>query len=108
MKSDIITIDNQGNGFENALRESKKVAEYRELGEKETMRLQLFTEEMLSMVHSVTGEMKGSFWIESEQNRFELNLTTKTVLDKEKRHLLISSSMLSSSSSLARSIITSR
>ena len=91
MKSDIITIDNQGNGFENALRESKKVAEYRELGEKETMRLQLFTEEMLSMVHSVTGEMKGSFWIESELNRFELNLTTKTVLDKEKRHLLISS-----------------
>ena len=91
MKSDIITIDNQGNGFENALRETKKAAEYRELSEKETMRLQLFTEEMLSMAHSVTGDMQGSFWIENEGKKFELNLTTNTVLDKEERRLLISS-----------------
>ena len=89
MKSDIILIDNRGSGFKDALKETQKVAEYRGLGQKEYLRLQLITEEMLSMVRSVTGEMKAEFCIEAEGKKFDLLLAAKTVLDKEKRRLLI-------------------
>ena len=92
MKSDVILIDNQGNGFGEAVQQTKKVAEYRGISPKETMHLQLMAEEMLSMARSVTGEMQASFWIESEGHEFELHMTTKTVMDKEKRYLLLSSS----------------
>ena len=91
MKSDIIVIDNQGKGFRDAVEETKKVAQYRNLGHKETVQLQLMAEEMLSMARSVTGEMKASFWLESTEKAFELHMATKAVLDKEKRYQLISS-----------------
>ena len=90
MKSDIILIDNQGNGFADALEETKKVASYTGLEPKKTTRLQLMTEEMLSLARSVTGEMQASFWLESEESRFDLHMATKTVMDKEKRYLLLS------------------
>lgn len=89
MKSDVILIDNRGGGFSEALKETQKVAEYQGLEPKETVRLQLFTEEMLSMVRSVTGEMKAEFCIAAEGKKFDLYVTTKAVLDKEKRRLLI-------------------
>jgi len=90
MKSDIIAIDNQSNGFNNAVEETKKVAAYQNLSHKDAICLQLCAEEMLSMARSITGEMKASFWIENEGKRFELHMSTKPVLDKEKRWQLIS------------------
>ena len=68
MESDIIQIDNLGNGFEQAVEETKRVAQFRGLDHKNSLRLQLCTEEMLSMAHTVTGEMQASFWLESEGN----------------------------------------
>ena len=91
MESDIIQIDNLGNGFEQAVEETKRVAQFRGLDHKNSLRLQLCTEEMLSMAHTVTGEMQASFWLESEGNCFALHMTTNTVMDKMKRSLLISS-----------------
>ena len=92
MKSDVIMIDKSGAGFENAVAETRKVAEYQGLSGKDVLHLELMTEEMLSLVRSVTGEMQASFWIETEAKQYDLHLTTKTVMDKEKRSLLISSS----------------
>ena len=91
MRSDIILIDNQGNGFTEALEETKKVAAYTGLESKKTIRLQLMTEEMLSLARSVTGEMRASFWLESDGSQFDLHMATKTVMDKEKRYHLLSS-----------------
>ena len=91
MKSDVIVIDNAGKGFEKAVVETRKVAGYQGLSGKDVLHLELMTEEMLSLVRSVTGEMQASFWIETEGTQFVLHLTTKTVMDKEKRYLLISS-----------------
>lgn len=91
MKSDIIQIDNQGNGFDLAVEETKRIAQFQGLNQKEALRLQLCAEEMLSMARSVTGELQASFWLECEGKSFALNLTTKTVMDKEKRYQLISS-----------------
>ena len=92
MKSDVIVIDNSGKGFEKAVCETGKVAGYQELTGKDVLHLKLMTEEMLSLVRSVTGEMQASFWIETEGARCDLHVTTETVMDKEKRYLLISSS----------------
>ena len=92
MKSDVIRIDNQGNGFEAAVDETSKVAAYRGLKQQDSVRLQVIAQEMLSMARSVTGEMKASFWIEAEDTSFELHLATETVMDKEKRAMLISAS----------------
>ena len=91
MKSDIIRIDNCGNGFADALTETEKTAQYRELNHKETLQLRLCTEELLSLAHSVTGEMEATFWLESEAKAFTLHLSTKTVMDREKRSNLLAS-----------------
>ena len=92
MKSDVVIIDNAGNGFGSAIEVTKRLAEFNGLKESDAIHLQLFAEEMLSMARSITGELKASFWIENEGHNYELNMTTDTVMDKEKRDLLISAS----------------
>lgn len=93
MKSDVILIDNQGNGFEQSVAETQKVADYKELSHKESLHLQLCAEEMLSLVKSVTGELKASFWIESEEGKtFRLHVSANANLDKEKRAQLLGTS----------------
>ena len=92
MRSDCITIDNKGNGFEAALSQAEAVAEFRELDEKQTLQLRILTEELMGMVRSITGEMAGTFWIDSEDKAFTLHLSTKTRMDAVKRFQLVSAS----------------
>ena len=89
MKTDIITIDNKGNGAEAAQAQVTMAARARELNEKETLQLSILTEELLGLARSVTGELAASFWIESEAKRFSLHLCTKTKMDASKRYLLM-------------------
>ena len=89
MKSDIVLINNSGMGFENAVIQSKKAAAYEGLDDLQTIHLQVLTEEMLSLARSITGQMDASFWIELENGRADLHMTTKAVLDREKRAQLI-------------------
>jgi len=89
MKSDVILIDNHGSGFSEAVNAAKQIARFKGLGEKETLRLQLLAEELLSMARSVTGEMQASFWLECEENTYELHMTTEAVLGREMRSNLI-------------------
>ena len=91
MKTEVIKIDNQGNGFKEAIEETRKLAACQNLNEEETLQLDHITEETLSLIRSVTGEIQASFWIESEGKSFCLHVTTKTSMDKEKRNRLISS-----------------
>lgn len=90
MKSEIITIDNHENGFSEAVKEAQKVAAYTELNAKDSLHLQLCTEEVLSLVRSITGEIKASFWIETAGPQYDLHVSTKTAMDMEKRNLLLS------------------
>ena len=92
MRSDVIRIDNRGNGFEKAIEQTKKVAQYVGLSELDTIRLQVLTEEMLSLARSITGEMRASFWIEMENMEATLHMSTRTDLDKAERAELIASS----------------
>ena len=92
MKSETITIDNTGSGFTEALKQVENIGTSNELSHKNQIHLLLLTEEMLSLARSITGEMKASFWIENEGKNFELHMTTKTIMDAEKRALFIESS----------------
>ena len=92
LKSDLILIDNKGNGLEEALAQTEEVAKFRGLSDKEAVQLRLITEELMGLARSVTGELAASFWIESENKAFTLHLSTKTVMDATKRYQLISSS----------------
>ena len=89
MISDIITIDNQGRGFDNALEEAGRVAAYAGLDQKNTTRLNLLTHEMLSLARSITGELQADFWIEKVEEQFNLHMTTEIAMDAEKREMLI-------------------
>ena len=89
MKSDVIWIDNHGNGFRGAAEEAGRIAKSCSLSRKNTIRLQLMTEEMLAMARSVTKEMTASFWIEYEGPVYDLHMTTRTWMNKEKRKKLI-------------------
>ena len=89
MKSETITIDNTGSGFTEALKQVENIGTSNELSHKNQIHLLLLTEEMLSLARSITGEMKASFWIENEGSYYELHMTTKTIMDAEKRFLLI-------------------
>ena len=91
MKSDVIKIDNSGNGFQDALIQTTKSAQFRNLSHKETLQLRLCAEEKLSLARSVTGEMQASFWVESAGKQFDMHLSTKTVMDREKRENLLAS-----------------
>ena len=91
MKTAVIDIDNRGNGFRDALEEAGRMAECNALSKENSLRLQLFTEEMLNMIRAVAGDLKASFWIEREGNRYDLILTAKTVMNRRKRELLIAS-----------------
>ena len=61
MKSDIIHIDNRGVGFDAALAQTEKVAQFRELGEKETLRLRICAEEMLGYLPTMDDYDRGSY-----------------------------------------------
>ena len=89
MKSDVISITNRGDGFEQALEETRKVSAYKGLGKKDSMHMLLFTEEMLSMARIISGDVTASFWIETEGNTFDLHMTANTMLDKKKRAQLL-------------------
>lgn len=92
MKSNVINIDGSGNGFREAVEQTGKTAAYAGLNQSESLDLQLLTEEMLSLVRSVTGEIDALFWLEGNGKAFDLHVSTKTVMDKEKRRQLIESS----------------
>lgn len=92
MRSDDIKIDNKGNGFSDAIFVTQKMAEIQGLNHKESLHLQLFAEEMLSMARSITGELEAEFFVDADGKKFALNMSTNTVMSKEKRDLLLSAS----------------
>ncbi len=92
MKFNTISIDNRGKGFNEAVEETKKVAKSNGLNDRQTLQLQLCTEELLSMARSITGEMEACFWLDNDGDKYDLNMSTETVMDKEKRDLLIEAS----------------
>ena len=89
MRSNTITIDNHGNGFQAVATEAKKVAAYVEMAPEAYQHMQLLIEEMLSVAQSAD-DLEASFWIECEDGAYDLHLTARTELNKEQRYQLLS------------------
>ena len=53
MRSDIVSINNSGKGFQRATDQAKKVAVYKGMTEMDGIQLQVLTEELLSLARSV-------------------------------------------------------
>lgn len=92
MKSDVIVVSANEDKISDALTLAEKVAAYKELSPKSALHLRLLTEEVMSMVHAITGDVEGDFWIEDEGNVFKLHLQVRTNIDEEQREKLLSAS----------------
>ncbi len=90
MRTDIIEVSSWDDRIGTVLSHVEKMAVYKELPPKQTMHLRLLAEEMMSMMRSITRGMHGEFWIEDEDQVYELHLRVRTVMDSEKREQLLS------------------
>lgn len=91
MKTDIIEINNLGSGFAEAMKQTAKISAFNNQNAKDAVHLQIMTEELLSLVRSITGSLDAVFWIENDAKYYELHLSTRTDLTKEKRSMLLQS-----------------
>ena len=92
MKSDVIHVTNEGAGFDEALSQSEKTAQFRALDAKSTLHLRLLTEEMMGMMRALTGEREADFWIDSDNGAIRLHLKVQTSMNAEMRKNLLSAS----------------
>jgi hypothetical protein len=92
MKTDIITISNDGTNMEDALAQVEKVSAYKGLSPKDTMHLRLLAEETMALMRAVTGNVNGEFWMEDEEQLYTLHLKVRTLMDQKKREQLLSTS----------------
>ena len=90
MKTDVIVVSSKGSQIETALSQVDKVTAYKGLTGKNALHLRLLTEEMMGMMRSITGETEGKFWIEDEDNVYQLHLQVVTRMDSGKRDQLLS------------------
>lgn len=92
MNSKIIAVHNSGQGFIDAQQETKEFAAQAGFSPKQGTHLCLITEEMLSLVNSVTGTLNAEFWLENEGTECKLHLTANQKLGNTQRNDLIESS----------------
>ena len=90
MKSKIIAIHSSGNGFSDAVQETQEAAA--SLPEEQQLHLCLITEEILSMLSSISGDVNAEFWLEGEGNTYTLHLTSRQKLSNVQRNELVQSS----------------
>lgn len=89
MRSDVIHVTNGGRGFEDALSQAELVARYKGLPNKSALHLRLLAEEMLGMMHALTGEREADFWIDDEDGVFTLHLQAETEMNAKLRKNLL-------------------
>ena len=98
MRSDVIHVNTEGAGFDEALEQAERVARFRELPKKSALQLRLLTEEVMGMMNALTGEREADFWIDDENpddpsgTAFRLHLTAETMMNGEMRKKLLSAS----------------
>ena len=90
MRSDTIHVTNGGAGFAEAISQAERVAAFKGLPEKGAIHLRLLTEEMMGIMHALTGEREADFWIDDEGGVFTLHLLANAEMDSEMRKKLLS------------------
>ena len=90
MNTPVITVNNEGSGFDEALALSEKLGLSCGLDKKQNLRLRLLTEELFGLVRNIAGELNGSFSIEYEGRSFILSLDANVNLTSEMREQFLS------------------
>ncbi|MBQ7216627.1 MAG: hypothetical protein IJS39_11675 [Synergistaceae bacterium] len=90
MKAQGIKISNTGENMDEALNITEKAAESMGLNSRDTLRLRLLAEEMMSMVRAITGSFTADFWLEHEGRNCKMILSAKSDLDYGKRSEFLS------------------
>lgn len=90
MKTDVIQLESANLNMDRALGEVSKCAAYELLTQKQALRLQLLSEELLGMMKGILGDYKADFWLEAENKRFEIHLTANTNVSEGEREKLLS------------------
>ncbi|WP_034447582.1 hypothetical protein [Butyrivibrio sp. AE2032] len=89
MKTDIISIYASGTGMDKALEISERTGSYMGLDHKAGLRLRLLSEEIIEFMRAFTEDMKGDFWLETEDNKVEIHLKTDIEMDLKTRSELL-------------------
>lgn len=89
MKTDVIRVSSEGDQIDEALVQVEKVAAYKGLSHKNSLHLRLLAEEMLCLMRAITYQTEGLFWINDEDDVYELHLKVATNVDFEQREKLL-------------------
>ncbi len=92
MTTEQVYVKNDGEGLDKALILAENFAKTVELSTRNSIHLRLLTEEVLGMVHAITGEFKAVFWLEGDAKECKILLKADTLMDSTKRKELISAS----------------
>ena len=92
MISNTITLSNAGVGMDLALRETELAADAAQLPHDKMLVLRLIAEEMMTMLRSVTGELKAQYFLKWEGQNFELHLHARQRLSNIQRNTLVKAS----------------
>lgn len=90
MKSDVIRVKSSGEGIEDVLKQADAIAQYKGMSSTDAIHLRLLMEEMMGMVRAIAGDVSADFWVEETDGKYELHLSAKTMVTKEKREKLLS------------------
>lgn len=89
MKSDIYTLYGNGEGIEEALEAADNVAAYAKLGKKEALQLRLLAEELTGIMRGIVGDFEAQYWIEKEENTYQLHMASKMHLNYVEKDKLL-------------------
>ena len=90
MKTELISITPAGAGKDKALELTEKTGAFCGLDHKSALRLRLLSEELIELMRTFTGELKGDFWLEAKDNVVEIHLKTEIPMDRQTRDELLS------------------
>ena len=93
MRTDITTIDSNGNGVQLALNRTEGLADVHMLTKKDRLHLRLLAEETFSMVTAIVGDFSAKYWAEGEEGEYRIILQADAdITEEEKKQLLSISS----------------
>lgn len=77
MKSNVCKIEKGTQDLNLIFCECEKVTAYNALGHKQSLQLRLLCEELVNMLPSVVSNFSGDFWIENQENYYELCVSVR-------------------------------
>ncbi len=92
MKSDVIAVSSREDQIDLVLEQAEQVAAYQKLSARGALHLRLLSEEVMSMMRAIAGDVRGEYWIENKGERYELHLKVRTNVDPRMREQLLGAS----------------